>query len=115
MFSKIRNFFQNKKEFEEKRIRKIKTIEEKWAEFENRSTYLAYQQKGDFVDEINSISKIPWKYKFDLRYYFGDKLFKEKIGEIKSRILNFNKNFIERRLEDYSSFFEGLDDDLKYL
>jgi len=103
---KIREIYQEKLENKKK-------IENEWQDFLKKDTYLIFDEKQKFIDIVNQSAKIPrisWFY-FKTRKKL--KIIKTDLVRIKDVISIYNEIFIRRRLEEYSSFFEGKDDKLE--
>jgi len=104
---KIREIYQKKLEHK-------KEIDDVWQGFLIKDTYFIFNEKQQLIDTINQTAKIPrisWFY-FKTRKKF--KIIKNELTRLEEVISNYNNIFIQKRLEDYSSFFEGKDDNLKF-
>ncbi|MFX0030156.1 MAG: UvrD-helicase domain-containing protein [Candidatus Hermodarchaeota archaeon] len=89
-------------------------IEKEWQKFLKKDTYLIFDEKSKIFDSIEQLVKIPrisWFY-FKTRKKL--KIIKKELKALKDLISNYNKIFVERRLDQYSSFFDGKDDNLKF-
>ena len=89
-------------------------LEKDWQSFLIKDTYLLYDDKHKFFEEINQLSKFPRRSLFKFRERGKIRQFRKKLRKILAEINNYDKNFIEKRLKGFSSFFDGKDDDLKY-
>ncbi|MGQ4876574.1 MAG: UvrD-helicase domain-containing protein, partial [Promethearchaeia archaeon] len=96
------------KEFNEK----FERLKEKWYRFVNYNTYLIYDKKNNFIRKLKEISKFPFYYR--LIYPFRLKKIRKIGKDFEHDILNYNQRFIERRLNEYQSFFEGKKYNIKY-
>ena len=104
---KIRVIYQEK--FEHK-----KKIEDNWQAFLNKNTYLVFNKRQQLIETIKKsaiIPRISWFY-FKVRKKL--KIIKNDLKRLEEVISNYNDIFIKKRLEEYSSFFEGKDDQLKF-
>ncbi len=88
-------------EFEEK----FQDLENNWKFFIEENTYLIYDKKAEFINELNGIIKFPWYYR--IRYPSKLKKIKNKTRIFEQKIHDYNKLFIEQRLKEHHSFFEG--------
>ncbi|MHA1797557.1 MAG: UvrD-helicase domain-containing protein, partial [Candidatus Helarchaeota archaeon] len=84
---------------------------EKWQLFQEKETFLTYREKEKMLERIKKVGKIHF-----LKCFFSKTLrkIKRELSELKEQINNYNDIFITKRLEEYSSFFDGKDDNLKY-
>jgi DNA helicase-4 len=104
---KIRDLYQEKLEQREK-------VEEEWQEFLEKDTYLIFNEKQQFCDRINQTAKFPrisWFY-FKVRNKVKD--IKFNLKRLEKDVSTYNEIFIQKRFEEYSNFFEGKDDNLKF-
>ncbi|KKM22321.1 hypothetical protein LCGC14_1626530, partial [marine sediment metagenome] len=104
---KIQGIYQEKLENKKK-------IEDEWQDFLKKDTYLISNEKQQLINIINQSAKIPrilWFY-FNTRKRF--KIIKSDLTSLGEIISNYNNIFIQKRLKEYSSFFEGKDDQLKF-
>ena len=89
-------------------------LEKKWQAFLEKDTYFIFENKNKFLKELKQITKSPLRYKFDLKFYSKIRGAKKKLRKLKKEIEKYNDSFIKNRLKEYSSFFEGKDDNLEY-
>ncbi len=104
---KIREMYQEKLENKKK-------IENDYQDFLKKDTYLIFDKKQKFIDAINQSARIPrisWFY-FKIRKKL--KIIQKDLKGLEEVISNYNNIFIQKRLEECSSFFEGKDDNLKF-
>ena len=104
----------NIREIYREKLEHKKKIEDDLQGFLKKDTYLIFDEKQQFIDTINQSVRIPrisWFY-FKTRKKL--KIFKNDLTRLKEVISNYNNIFIHRRLEEYSSFFDGKDDNLKF-
>jgi DNA helicase-4 len=104
---KIQQILQEKLELKQK-------IENDWQTFLKKDTYLIFDEKQQFLETIKQTSKIPRISWFYFRTRKKLKVIKNDLTRLKRVILNYNNAFSQRRLEEYSSFFDGKDDNLKF-
>ncbi|MFX1402814.1 MAG: UvrD-helicase domain-containing protein, partial [Promethearchaeota archaeon] len=104
---KIQKIIQEKREQKE-------DVENDWQNFLLKDTYLIFEEKQLFIEKIKHLIKIPrisW-------FYFKNrkklKNIQNDLIKFRINIINYNLDFIERRLEKYSSFFDGKDDNLEF-
>src|SRR5665648_61676 len=90
-----------------------KRMERDWQTFLNKDTYLIFVEKHWIFKKINQLTKFPRQSLFKFRKRRKIRQFIKKMHELIEEINEYNDNFIKRRLKEYSSFFEGKDDDLK--
>jgi len=90
------------------------SLEKEWHEFEKRDTYLIYDEKSKFFQRINQLTKFPRRSLLKFRERRQIKNFRKNLYELIDKINEYNPNFIENRLRDYSSFLDGRDDKLRY-
>lgn len=86
-------------------ISKLSQLKNKWQEFLQKDTYLTYELKFDFIDQLKDLLKFPWYY--HLTHSSKLKTLKENINNFEGQINNYNDEFVKNRLEEYSSFFDG--------
>ncbi|MFX1413664.1 MAG: UvrD-helicase domain-containing protein, partial [Promethearchaeota archaeon] len=94
-------------------LKKRKEIEDDWQHFLEKDTYLTFDEKQDFIEKITQSAKIPRIFWFCFKTRKKLKNIKNFLLRLKLGISNYNLDFIESRLERYSSFFDGKDDNLK--
>ena len=104
---KIQEIFPKKYELKKK-------LEKDWQFFIYRDTYLISEEKQKNFKEINQLSKFPRSSMFNFKIRGGIRRFRKDLHNLIEEINNYNNNFIEKRLKDYSSFLDGKDDGLKY-
>jgi len=98
---------------QEKSTNKI-YLENSWKNFLKKGTYLTFDEKQQFIETLKNLAKIP---RISWFYFKTRKKLKEIKGALtvlNENIINYNQNFIKKRLEEYSSFFDGKDDNLKF-
>ena len=110
VFAKIRDFFSKKKKFAEQNVQNYQSLRDQWDKFIEKDTYLISIEKERLLTDLRDYIKIPWY----IRLFCKIKLDKESISELRQQFKVFNEVFIQRRLNEFSSFFEGKDDGLKY-
>lgn len=104
----------NIREIYQEKLEHKKKVEDDWQSFLKKDTYIIFDEKQHFIDTINQSARIPrisWFY-FKTRKKL--KIIKNDLTRLKEVISNYNDIFIRRRLEEYSSFFDGKDDNLKF-
>ncbi|MHA1192624.1 MAG: UvrD-helicase domain-containing protein [Promethearchaeota archaeon] len=89
-------------------------IDKLWKDFLYKETYLIYDKKNYFNLEIKELLNFPRLLWFLFIFNLKVKKFKQKCRLLSEEINNYNENFINKRLNEFSSFFDGLDDNLKY-
>ena len=85
-----------------------------WKNFLKEETYLTFGKKQYFLDILDKITKFPrifWFY-FKLRRHFKE--FKFSNRKLFEKITRYNEDFIIKRLNEYSLFFDGKEDNLKF-
>lgn len=107
IFSRIWGFFKQKKLFQQENFQKKAQIKSEWQSFLNKGTYLVYNLKENFLNEINSLYQYPWHYWLDIKLFLQRKKEIPDLLELKNTILSFNDSFVSRRLIEYKSFFDG--------
>ena len=85
-----------------------KKLENDWQNFLSKDTYLIFDKKQKFLEEIKRITKFPRKIRKQI------KKSKKELKNWREDVLNYNEKFIKKRLDEYSSFFDGKTDNLKY-
>lgn len=92
--------------------KKKEDVEHHWENFLKNSTYLIFDKKQQFLENLRkSTPRIPW-FSFKTKRKF--KHIKLDLRRLQYEIENYNQQFVDRRLEKYKSFFDGTDDNLKY-
>ncbi len=91
---------------------KIMQLTNDWEEFLQKSTYLTYNHKSNFLNQLKKSISFPWYY-YPI-FYFKIRKVKKENSQFHSQISNYNDEFIRNRLEEYSSFFEGKEFGIKY-
>lgn len=91
-----------------------KNLEESWANFLKKETYLIFDDKERFLNEIKQLIKYPWYYWIVFPLYLKERSKRKKMDILKQQIINYNDLFVKKRLVDYATFLEGKDDGLKY-
>ncbi len=104
---KIQQVFQEKNKLKKK-------WENTWYNFLKNETYLTFNEKDQFITELDYLLKYPRIYWFHLKSFLKVRKHKKELRYSKHKIIEYNEEFIARRLKDYDSFFEGTDDGLKY-
>jgi len=79
-----------------------------------KETYLIYNEKDQFITELDYLLKYPRINWFRLKDFLKIRKQKKELRYTKHKTIEYNEVFIARRLKDYYSFFEGTDDGLKY-
>ena len=103
---KIQELFPEKFELNQK-------LEKNWQEFLKRDTYLIFNEKRKFFQDINQLTKFPRRSLFKFRERGRIRQFRKKMHKFIDEINNYNEKFVEKRLKIYSSFLDGKDDGLK--
>jgi len=85
-----------------------------WKSFVKKDTYLTYDEKEQFLERLKIASKYPRIFWFYFKKRRIVKQNKHDLRNLREIIKNYNNNFIERRLIEYCSFFDGKDDNLKF-
>ena len=104
---KIQQVFQEKNELKKK-------WENSWHNFLKKETYLTFNENDQFITELDHLLKYPRINWFHLKDFLKVRKHKKELRFAKHIIIEYNEEFIARRLKDYDSFFEGTDDGLKY-
>ncbi|KKN62101.1 hypothetical protein LCGC14_0515430 [marine sediment metagenome] len=104
---KIQELFPEKYELKQR-------LEKDWQNFLNRNTYLIFNEKRKFFQDINQLTKFPRRSLFKFRKRGRIRKFRKKMHKFIEEINNYNQKFVERRLKTYSSFLDGKVDGLKY-
>jgi len=89
-------------------------LEKSWLDFINQDTYLISEEKIRFFDELNQIAQFPRVSFFNFKVKKVIKQFKKGLNALKQEFNSYNDQFIKKRLEEYTSFFNGKDDGLTY-
>ncbi len=105
---KNKHHFIKKQELDESEIR------QQWHNFLSKNTYLIYDEKRYFIIKISQLSNFPWHYWLDLRLYRKNKRNLENLLLFRRSVESYNDGFVESRLHEYKSFFDGSDDGLKH-
>ena len=102
----------------DKLLEKLKTyqknLEEEWNEFLKRYTYLTFDEKKVFLDKAKRIIKFPWYYRLSAKFFQDVQAIIQELRNLKGQIKIYNNSFSKSRLDNYTSFFEGKDDNLKF-
>ncbi len=104
---KIQQVFQEKNKLKKK-------WENSWLNFLKNETYLTFIEKDQFITELDHLLKYPRINWFHLKDFLKVRKRKKELRYAKHKTIEYNKEFIARRLKDHDSFFEGTDDGLKY-
>ncbi|TKJ18272.1 MAG: hypothetical protein CEE42_16635, partial [Promethearchaeota archaeon Loki_b31] len=104
---KIQQVFLEKNELKKK-------WENSWHNFLKKETYLTFNEKDQFITELDYLLKYPRINLFHLKPFLKIRKHKKELRYTKCKVIEYNEEFIARRLKDYDSFFEGTDDGLKY-
>ena len=91
-----------------------KELEKDLQYFTYKDTYLIFKEKQKFYRDINQITKFPRSSIFNFKIRGGIRRFRKDLHQLIEEINNYNKDFIDKRLKEYSSFLDGKDDRLKY-
>ncbi|MFW9950206.1 MAG: UvrD-helicase domain-containing protein [Candidatus Thorarchaeota archaeon] len=89
-------------------------LENEWQQFIKRNTYLIFNEKNKYLQEINQLTKFPRLSAFKFKERILIRPFKKSLRNLFIDIDNYNQKFIEKRIESYASFLDGKDDGLKY-
>ena len=89
-------------------------LENDWKLFLDKDTYLVFDEKHKFFQDINLLNKFPRRSFFKFRERGRIRLFRKNMHKFIEEINNYNKKFIGKRLKMYSSFLDGEKDGLKY-
>ncbi|MFX1392198.1 MAG: UvrD-helicase domain-containing protein [Promethearchaeota archaeon] len=101
------------KKYLEKKKTEFKNLEKDWSNFLLEDTYLIYERKQEFLKKFSKLRKFPLYLYINPIIHQKIKNYKKKLLELRREIKKFNKKFIEQRLDNYKSFFDGKDDGLK--
>lgn len=104
---RVQRIFQEKAENKQK-------LEADWQNFLKKDTYLIFDEKQRFLDRVSDLTKYPRFSWFRFKTKKLLKSFRSSIERLKEKVIGYNNDFINKRLKDYTSFFGGLDDKLKY-
>jgi len=104
---KIQQVFQEKNELKKK-------WENIWLNFLKKETYLTFSEKDQLITELDYLLKNPRINWFHLKDFLKIRKHKKELRYTKHKIIEFNEEFIARRLKDCYFFFEVTDDGLKY-
>lgn len=85
-----------------------------WQNFLQEETYLIFSKKQYFLDTLEKLTKSPRIFWFYFKLRRQIKEFKFSNRKLCEKISHYNEYFIIKRLNEYSSFFDGKDDNLKY-
>jgi len=91
-----------------------KKLEKDWQFFVYRDTYLLSEEREKYSKEIKQLTKFPRISIFNFKTRGGVKRFRKDLRDLVDEMNNYDKLFIKSRLKEYSSFFDGKDDNLKY-
>ncbi|MBA7580675.1 hypothetical protein ES708_22569 [subsurface metagenome] len=97
---KIQQVFQEKNELKKK-------WENSWHNFLKKETYLTFNEKDQFITELGCLIKYSRINLFHLKPFLKIRKHKKELRYAKCKIIEYNEEFIARRLKDYDSFFEG--------
>jgi DNA helicase IV len=93
-------------------------LQQKWELFERKHTYLTSRDQQEF--RVSLMSHQPNKVKDFFYSLIADKTHKTMLTErnriyrfLQQRLTDYNDVFIAKRLQEYHSLFEGIDDGLK--
>ena len=118
MIERIKLFLNTKrKEIIKDSNKSLKLLDTNWDGFLKKETYLISDDKHQFnliLKKGLKESKVPFYLFWDFKF---KKLLKEnyeKLKITKDNMDNYNSIFINQRLKNYKSFFDGKDDNLKY-
>ncbi|MCJ7773204.1 MAG: UvrD-helicase domain-containing protein, partial [Desulfobacterales bacterium] len=89
-------------------------MEKDWQAFLNKDSYLIFDEKHKIIKENNHLTKFPRQSLFKFKKRGMIRKFRKTTHILIEEINEYNDNFLKRRLKEYSSFFDGKDDDLKY-
>ncbi|MBD3187443.1 AAA family ATPase [Candidatus Bathyarchaeota archaeon] len=85
-----------------------------WNSFKKKDTYLCHNDMEKFKSLFHHVTTIPLKIRFMNWLCRKCTMNLDPAASAKQEITNYNKIFVERRLREYESFFDGIDDGLKY-
>jgi len=108
------SFFKRRKNSIKKKVLEKKLLDEEWQQFLYQDTYLTYTKKNTLLKKIREAAKYPWHYWLSIKLFLNRKKRNEEFEKFTTEIQIYNQNFVERRLLEYESFFEGIDDNLKF-
>ena len=91
-----------------------KRLEKDWQFFVYRDTYLLSEEREKYSKEIKQLTKFPRISIFNFKTRGGVKRFRKDLRDLVEEINNYDNFFIKSRLKEYSSFFDGKDDNLNY-
>jgi DNA helicase-4 len=104
---RIQELFPEKNELKQK-------LENDWQDFLKRDTYLIFEEKRNFFQEINQLTKFPRRSLFKFRERGQIRQFRKNLHKFIEDINAYNQKFIYKKLKLHSSFLDGKDDGLKY-
>ena len=91
-----------------------KKLEKAWQFFVYRDTYLLSGEREKYSKEFRQLTKFPRISIFNFKTRGGVKRFRKDLRDLVEEINNYDNFFIKSRLKEYSSFFDGKDDNLNY-
>jgi len=101
-------------EIYQEKLENKKKIENDWQDFLKKDTYLIFDKKRNFIDTIDKSARIPHISWFYFKTRKKLKGIQKDLKGLEEVISNYNNIFTQKRLEEYSSFFEGRDDNLNF-
>ncbi len=114
MVKSVKSISQKKEELLNAETSREKNARESWESFIKKDTYLIAQEKSSLESALKKASKYPWHYWFSLKVYRKSRESKARAIELISKVENYNREFIEKRLIEYADFFSGKQLGLKY-
>jgi DNA helicase-4 len=75
---------------------------------------MPYDKKDSFLKDCEKFQKFPWYYRFVFSLSSDIKNLKQKFKDLKQKIRTYNTSFLENRLEEYRSLFDGDKFGIKY-
>jgi DNA helicase-4 len=98
-------------------MQEVTILEQEWKTFERKDTYFTYREQQNLLKDLtdkkfNVIKLLLCKF-FSRNLYRKVLLSQQEAINIRQKINTFNENYIEKRLHEYKSLFDGTDDGLK--
>jgi superfamily I DNA/RNA helicase len=118
MFNNIKQEFINqRRQMFSNTLTAIKKITYKWSGFKRNNTYLSYNCKTSFLRIVakginNTKSPLSLLFNSESKKVLNKR--RKILNNYKEVIKNYNNSFIQKRLKEHASFFDGKDDNLKY-
>lgn len=90
---------------------KKNTLLSEWNDFLEKDTYLTFDLKEKFLEDYSKF--FHWIFLLSKKVRISSREYSSLLEKLKLDVNNYNPVFIEKRLKDYKSFFDGKDDKLK--